>query len=441
MMHKGPLSMFEANEKGHMTIGGCDCVDLIKEFGSPLYVMDEAHIRQNCRFYVDAIRNNYDGHGMPLYASKAFSSLAMCKIADQEGMGLDVVSAGELYTAIQAGFPADRIYFHGNNKSIEELDFALDNDIHCFVVDNYHELRELNRLAGEKGKTADISFRIKPGIEAHTHEYIKTGQIDSKFGVALENGEAHEIVKTAVDMPNVNVIGVHCHIGSQIMDVVPFADAAEVMLGFIEDVKNKYGVEIAELNLGGGFGISYTESDPTPEYDRFISTIADRVKSICAEKNLKQPFILIEPGRSIVGNPGVTLYTVGFIKEIKDVRTYVSVDGGMSDNPRYALYEAEYEAALANKYTLPRDTKVTLAGKSCESGDLIGKDMLIQKPEEGDIIAVFGTGAYNYSMASNYNRLCKPPVILVKDGKARVIVKREDFKDLVRNDVVPDDLA
>lgn len=440
MFNRNSEHGFTANEKGHMMIGGCDTVDLAKQFGTPLYVLDESVIRKNCRMYVESIAENYDGHGLALYASKALSCMGMYRIVDSENCGVDVVSGGELYTAVQAGFPMDKVYFHGNNKSKDEIAFALEQNIHCFVVDNVYELEEINRQAGEMGRKASISFRIKPGIDAHTHEFVQTGQIDSKFGVALENGEAHEIVKYAVELENVELIGVHCHIGSQILDVEPFVKAAEVMLEFIADIKRLHGVEIKELNLGGGFGIRYTEKDDRPDYNAYMTVVSKRVKEICEEKNLLLPFIVMEPGRSIVAEAGITLYTVGGIKEIKDVRTYVSIDGGMTDNPRYALYESEYEVAIANKFDAPKDKKVTVAGKCCESGDLIGKDLLIQTPEVGDTMVVLATGAYNYSMASNYNRNCKPGIVLVKDGKARVLVKREDYADLIRNDVIPEDL-
>jgi len=440
LLNNNSEQLFLANEKGHMMIGGCDSVELAQQFGTPLYILDEATIRENCRMYHDSIVQNYDGHGLALYASKALSCMAMYKIINSENCGIDVVSGGELYTAVQAGFPMNKVYFHGNNKSNDEIAFALEQDIHCIVVDNIYELKEINRQAGEMGKKASISFRIKPGIDAHTHEFIQTGQIDSKFGVALENGEAHEIVALAVAMENVELIGVHCHIGSQILDVDPFVKAAEVMLGFVADIKRLHGVEIKELNLGGGFGVRYTKDDDRPDYNAYMQAVSKRVKEVCREYDLSLPFIVMEPGRSIVAEAGVTLYTVGGIKEIKDVRTYVSIDGGMTDNPRYALYESEYEVAIANKFNEKKDKIVTVAGKSCESGDLIGKDLEIQTPEVGDTLVVFATGAYNYSMSSNYNRNCKPPVVLVKDGKARVIVKRETYEDIIRNDIVPEDL-
>jgi len=428
------------NGKGHLEIGGCDTVELAREYGTPLYVMDEMIIRRNCRLYKNAIDKYYGGNGLVLYASKAFCTMAVCRIAHQEGLGLDVVSGGELYTAIKSGFPMDKVYFHGNNKTPEEIEMGINHNIGRFVVDNHTELQTINRIAGEKGKKVKIAFRVKPGVEAHTHEFVKTGQIDSKFGVSLENGEALDIITAAKYMENVDVVGVHCHIGSQIFDLAPFELAAEVMLNFIAEARSRQGIQISELNLGGGFGIRYTERDEPLEYDCFIEAVSNVVKRICNEKNLGPMFMLMEPGRSISAPAGITLYTVGGVKEIKGIRKYVSVDGGMCDNPRYALYKAEYTALLANRARAHRNETVTIAGKCCESGDLIAKDISMAEAQPGDILAVLATGAYNYSMAMNYNRNGKPPVVLVKDGKSRLIVKREDYKDIIRNDIIPEDL-
>lgn len=428
------------NSKNHLEIGGCDCVELVNNFGTPLYVLDESLIRENCRLYKNAMDKYYEGNGLVLYASKALSTMAICKIVDQEGLGLDVVSGGELYTAMKAGFPMDKIYFHGNNKTYEELELAISQNIRRIVVDNKEELKRINEIAGKQGKIANISFRIKPGIDAHTHDFVQTGQIDSKFGVALENGEAYEIISEASKMSNVKVVGVHCHIGSQIFDLDPFKLAAKVMLEFIAKLKNEMDIVIEELNLGGGFGIKYTMEDDPIEYDHYIESVSKVIRSICDEKGIKLPFIVMEPGRSIVASAGITLYKVGAVKNIKDVRTYVSIDGGMTDNPRYALYQSKYEAVIANRADSPRVQTVTIAGKCCESGDLLAKDIKMPEIEVGDILAMLATGAYNYSMSSNYNRIPKPPVVLVKEGKARVIVKREDFDDIIRNDVIPEDL-
>lgn len=428
------------NDKKHLQIGGCDTVDLVNEFGTPLYVLDEGLIRKNCRVYKDAMDKHYSGNGMVLYASKAFCTSAMCRIVQQEGLGLDVVSGGELFTAVSSGFPMDKVYFHGNNKTAEELSMAIDNDIRRIVVDNKDELQLLNRIAKEKGKVVSISFRIKPGIDAHTHDFVQTGQIDSKFGVALENGEALEIVNIASKLDSVKVVGVHCHIGSQIFDLAPFELAASILLNFIAEVKQKLGIEIEELNLGGGYGIKYVPEHDPIEYDHYIESVSKVVKTLCEDKQIKLPYILMEPGRSIVASAGITLYKVGGVKDIKNVRKYVSVDGGMADNPRYALYQSQYDAVLANKADASKTELITIAGKCCESGDILIKDIIMPEIEVGDIIAVLATGAYNYSMSSNYNRIPRPPVVLVNNGKARVIVKREDFNDIIKNDIIPTDL-
>ena len=424
------------NNKDHLVIGGCDCVELAKEYGTPLYIMDEELIRKSCRAFKQSIEKSYGGNGLVLYASKAFCSMAMCKIMEQEGLGLDVVSGGEIYTALRAGFPAHKIYFHGNNKTEEELEMALDYSVGRIIVDNYNELYKLNGIAQSKGKTAEVQFRIKPGIDAHTHDFIKTGQIDSKFGFALETGEAFDIIQKAIELKNINIVGIHCHIGSQIFDIKPFEEAAKVMMNFVVEIKEKLGVEIKELNLGGGFGIKYIPTHDPVEYERYLETVSETIKSIAQEKKLNLPMILIEPGRSIVGPAGITLYIVGSVKDIPGVRKYVSIDGGMTDNPRYALYQAEYDAVIVNRANDSKTEKVTIAGKCCESGDLIAKDVEMPEVRSGDYLAVLATGAYNYSMSSNYNRIPRPPVILVKNGKSRLIVKREDFDDIIRNDVI-----
>ena len=423
------------NEQGHLTVGGMDTVELAKEYGTPLYIMDEGLIREHCRSFKESMDKYYGGQGLVCYASKAFCCKAMCRIMLEEGLGLDVVSEGELYTALSVGFPAEKLCFHGNNKTDHELSYALENGVGRIIVDNIYELERLDRLAEKTGRTANIMYRIKPGIDAHTHNFIMTGQIDSKFGFALETGEAYEAVKKAIECSHINLVGLHCHIGSQIFDIDPFVKAAEVMLTFIAKIKDELGFEVKELNLGGGFGIRYTEEDAPVAYDKYMEKVSEKVKEVCAEKNVKLPFILIEPGRSIAAPAGITLYTVGGRKEIPNIRTYVSVDGGMGDNPRYALYQSKYDVEVANKANLPKTETVTVAGKCCETGDLIGEGMPIQPVEPGDILAVLATGAYNYSMSSNYNRIPKPPVVMIRDGKSRVVVKRETFEDIVRNDI------
>lgn len=422
------------NDLGHLSIGGRDTIELAQTFGTPLYVMDENEIRRACASYRESINKYYGGNGLVTYASKAFCCKAVCKIAMDEGLGLDVVSIGELYTAQSVGFPPERIFFHGNNKTTEELLAAVTYGVGQIVVDNLSELALLSEIAISRGMVASILFRVKPGIDAHTHDFVRTGQIDSKFGLALETGEAMEAVKEAVALRGVRLRGFHCHIGSQIFDIEPFEHAAAVMLGFMADVRDETGVETEILDLGGGFGIKYLPAHDPVEYDSYMRRVSLAVKKTCAARNLKTPYIVIEPGRSIVGPAGITLYTVGAVKEIPHVRTYVSVDGGMGDNPRYILYQSQYEAMVANKADQPKLRTVTLAGKCCESGDLLGENMQLQDVRTGDIVAVLATGAYNYSMASNYNRIPKPPVVMLRDGEARVVVRRETPEDLVRGD-------
>ena len=425
----------DINNEGHLTIGGVDTVEIAKEYGTPVIVYDENSIRNNCRAFVGSIDKYYNGNGRVLYANKAFSCLEMCRICNDEKMGLDVVSGGEIYTALKAGFPAEKLYFHGNNKSYQELEYALSNGVGRIVVDNPEELGNISEIAKKLGVTANIYMRIKPGIDAHTHDFIKTGQIDCKFGFALETGEAMENVKLAINTENVNLAGLHCHIGSQIFDVDPFVLAAEVMMNFIIDIKNETGVVISELDLGGGFGIMYTENDKPVAFEKYMKPVSEKVKEIAAQNGIPVPFILIEPGRSIAGAEAVTLYTVGNVKKIPDIRTYVAIDGGMTDNPRYILYQAEYTALCANKADKSRDTEVTIAGKCCESGDLIQENTMIQAVEKGDILAVLTTGAYNYSMASNYNRVPRPEVLMVRNGEVRTIIRRETYEDIIKNDV------
>ncbi|MBQ8227764.1 MAG: diaminopimelate decarboxylase [Clostridia bacterium] len=423
------------NEQNHLTIGGCDTTELTNQFGTPVIVYDENEIRKNCRAFVGSIQKNYNGNGRVLYASKAFSCKEIYRIVNSENMGIDVVSGGELYTALSVGFPAEKICFHGNNKKYSELEEAVEAGVGRIVVDNLTELEALNAIAGEKGKKVSIMFRIKPGIDAHTHDFVKTGQIDSKFGLALETGEAMHGVKTALAMENVELKGVHCHIGSQIFDIDPFELAAEVMMNFIKDIKTETGVTITELNLGGGFGIKYLVDDKPEAYENYMDNVAKVVNTKADEYGLPVPFIYIEPGRSIVGATAITLYTIGSVKKIPDIRNYVSVDGGMADNPRYILYQSDYEIVCANKINNTKSLTATVAGKCCESGDLLQENICLPEVEPSDILAVLSTGAYNYSMASNYNRIPRPPVVMVKDGQAKLIIKGESYEDIIKNDI------
>ncbi len=433
----------KVNEKGHLEIGGADCVELAREFGTPLYVFDEAYIRRMMRVYRDTLEKEYAGNGLVLYASKAFSCEAVYRIARQERIGVDVVSGGELYTALKAGFPASKIYMHGNNKLDYELEEALDAGVGCIVADAYAEIDKIDREAKKRGRTQNILLRINPGVEAHTHAYIQTAKTDSKFGFSIADGTAEKITAYALTKKHVALRGFHCHIGSQIFERQSFVLAAEKCMDFAAEIKQKLGFVTEELNMGGGFGIWYTDEDKkiSPEgYGEYLKALIDTIKSKAKEKKLKLPYLVVEPGRSIVGEAGITLYTVGTIKEIPGVKKYVAVDGGMFDNPRYALYQAKYTPVLASRAAEKATEVVSVAGKCCESGDLIAVNVNLPKAESGDILAILSTGAYNYSMAMNYNRNLIPPCILVREGRADYIVKPQTYEDLTRNDAVPDSL-
>lgn len=433
----------KANGKGHLEIGGCDTLELAEKFGTPLYVYDEAYIRAMMRVFKDTIDENYGGHGNVLYASKAFSCLAMYRIAKQEGIGCDAVSGGELYTALKAGFDAADIYVHGNNKTYEELVQAVEAGVGGIVIDSYREADILNKIAEERGVKQAVLIRINPGVEAHTHAFVQTARTDSKFGFSINDNTALDYSKHVLSLKNLNLKGYHCHIGSQIFEKKSFSLAAENMLNFIAVVKNKLGFEAEILNMGGGFGIYYTDDDPkftVGDYSEYLLSLINAIKNKSKELNLKLPYLLIEPGRTIVGEAGITLYTVGAIKDIPGIRKYVAVDGGMFENPRYALYQSKYTAVKAADVNAVNVQKVSIAGKCCESGDLIGVDIALPEVESGDILAVLSTGAYHYSMASNYNRNFIPQAVLVKDGKAETIIKKQTFEDLIRNDVIPQSL-
>lgn len=417
-------------KNNELYIGGVSSTRLVEEYKSPLYVMDENMLRETCKNYYDSFRCK-ENNNRVAFAGKAFLTLEMCRLVKEEGLYLDVVSGGELYTAYKADFPMEKIYFHGNNKTIDEIKLGIEKGVGRFVVDNIEEMDMINQIAGENHKKQDIYLRLTPGIEAHTHEYIQTGQIDSKFGFAPVGNTIMNAVKHALELENINLVGLHCHIGSQIFEIQPFEDAAEVMLEFIYKIKEETGHLINELDLGGGFGIYYTEEDKPRETKEYCTAILNKVDEVCGRINMPKPILTIEPGRSIVGNAGTTLYTIGAIKEIEGVRTYVSVDGGMTDNIRPALYEAKYEMAIANKMNRERDNLVTVAGKCCESGDILVKDIYLQNPERGDILATFTTGAYGFSMASTYNKNVKPAVVFVKNGEAKLVSKRQTFEDLL----------
>lgn len=424
------------NDHGHLEIGGCDTVDLARQFGTPLYIVDEALVRQRAREFTEAFRRTGMRYQVA-YASKAFCVMAMCRLAEEEGLSLDVVSDGELYTALQAGFPAERIHFHGNNKTPDEIAMALEASIGCFVVDNFVEMALLNAMAAERGKRVNVLLRITPGVEAHTHEFISTGQQDSKFGFDLGNGTAFRAVEQALAQPNLKLLGVHSHIGSQIFEVEGFRMAVEKVAAFAIDVRAKLEATFSVINLGGGFGIRYVEADKPLPVGEYVQAIASTIASACEAADYPLPEIWIEPGRSMVGDAGTTLYTVGTNKEIPGVRKYIAVDGGMTDNPRPALYDSKYEAVLANRANETPTEVVSVAGKACESGDMLIWDLKLPPSKPGDLLAVFSTGAYNYAMASNYNRIRRPAVVFVSDGQADLVVARESHEDIARNDLIP----
>lgn len=424
----------DINSEGHLLFSGYDTVKLAKDFGTPLYVVSEDEIRLRCKelreYFMDKYPNTF-----ALYASKAFSNIAMYKIIKDEGLGLDVVSSGELYTAIKANFPTSNIYFHGNNKTQEEIIFGIENNVGCFVIDSFYEMEMIDAIAKDKNKKVKALLRISPGISGHTHEFISTGQLDSKFGFPIHGNIAIDAVSRVLKCQNIDFHGLHCHIGSQMLTDKVYSEASDIMTKLILDIKNELEVEIRELNIGGGFGIYYANEDEPLSINVFIDTIMESIIKRCNERGLCLPKVLIEPGRWLIGEAGITLYTVGSIKDIEGVRKYVSIDGGMADNLRPALYQAEYDAVLANKANLPKDDIISIAGKCCESGDMLIWDLKAPKVSSGDILAVLTTGAYNYSMSSNYNRLRKPAVVMIKDKTARVVVKRETYEDLIRNDL------
>lgn len=431
------------NSRGQLEIGGVNALDLVKKFGTPLYVYDEQHIRKMLQTFISTLKTEYDSKGTVAYASKAFSCKSIYALAKQEGASVDVVSGGELYTALQANFPPQKIFMHGNNKTIDELNFAIQSKVGVIVLDSYREADILNDICTTQNVKQNVIIRVNPGVEAHTHTFIQTARTDSKFGFAISDKTAHEFTKYVLDKSNLVLKGFHCHIGSQIFEKQSFVLAATKMLDYINEIKNTLNFETEYLNMGGGFGIWYTDEDPKLtylDYEDYLKSLIVEIKRKAQEHSLKLPYLIIEPGRSIVGEAGVTLYTVGSIKEIKGIKKYVTVDGGMFEAPRYALYQAKYTALLANKACEPNTEIVTIAGKCCESGDIIAANVQLPKAESGDILAVLSTGAYHYSMASNYNRNLVPPVIFVKDGKAEYVVKPQTYEDIVRNDVFSENL-
>ncbi|ADG06528.1 diaminopimelate decarboxylase [Kyrpidia tusciae] len=431
------LGTRRVNDRGHLEIGGCDTVELAERFGTPLYVFDEVLLRETCREFHAAFRKAGLRYQVA-YAGKAFCTQAMCRLVEEEGLHLDVVSAGELHTALTAGFPPEKIHLHGNNKSRDELIYGLRAGIGGFVVDNFYELDLLAELAERQGKRPNILLRVTPGVEAHTHEYIQTGQQDTKFGFDLASGQAEAAVRRAQRARGVNLVGLHCHIGSQIFETEGFVLAVERMMEFYARAVNEWGASLRILNVGGGFGIRYVEEDRPLPVEAYIAAIADAVKGEALRRGVAVPEVWVEPGRRIAGPAGTTLYTVGARKEIPGVRRYIAVDGGMADNPRPIIYQARYEAVVANRAGEPVEELAAVAGKFCETGDMLIWDTPLARAVPGDILAVFGTGAYTYSMASNYNRAPRPAVVFVRDGRADVVVRRETLDDLIRLDQIPE---
>ncbi len=423
-----------ANPAGHLEIGGYDTVELARRFGTPLYIFDEATLRGQCRDYVQALGVNYP-HSQVIYACKAFINLALAQILHQEGLGLDIVSGGELYVASKAGFPLEKVYFHGNNKSAEELALALDLGVGRIVVDNLHELRLLNDLATQKGRRVPVLLRLSPGVDAHTHAAVTTGIVDSKFGFVIVTGQAEEAMVQALAAPGLEVVGIHAHIGSMIFELEPYRRTIEIMLDFAADMQARHGFVWQEFSPGGGWGIAYTAQDNPLTIQQVVETVTATLKEGVQKRGLPLPKLVIEPGRSIVGRAGIALYTVGASKEIPGLRKYVAVDGGMADNIRPAIYGSAYTALAANRMgDLPQET-VTIAGKYCESGDVLIRDIALPRLVPGDLLALPSAGAYCLAMASNYNLALKTAVVMVKDGQARLIRRRETYEDLLRLDV------
>ena len=423
------------NSLNHLEINGHDTVELAQKFGTPLYVMDEDKIREKCRRYVKALSSNFGDNYKVLYASKAASFKAIYEIVSSEGFGCDVVSSGEIYTALKAGFDLKNAYFHSNNKTDWDIQYAIDNGIGYFVVDCREELEVINKVAKDKGIIQKILLRITPGIDTHTYEAVSTGKVDSKFGSAIETGQARKITEIALSLSHIKLSGFHCHIGSQVFDSDNYVAGSTIMLNYIKTIYNELGYFPEQLDIGGGFGVRYTESDPEMDIESGIDLVGSHIKRTCNELGINIPTIIMEPGRSIVGDSGITLYTAGSLKVIPGYKNYVSVDGGMTDNPRFALYGSAYTVYNASKMNRPNEIMADVVGRCCESGDIIQKSVPLPMTERGDIIAVLTTGAYNYSMASNYNRLTKPAIVLVKNNNVRLAVKRETLEYLTENDI------
>ena len=433
-----PQSVFpdsaEVDSQGELILGGCKASDLAAEYGTPVYVLDEDTLRARCRSFIDEFRKIYPATSVS-YACKAYINPILAKLFLEEGMGFDVVSGGELATTVSAGIPMDEVYFHGNNKTPQELEEALEHSIGWVVVDSFHEIELLDRLAGEAGKTQNILIRVSPGVDPHTHEYTTTGILDSKFGFSIQTGHAAEAIRLGLAAKNLNLRGLHFHLGSPIFELEPYRVAVDLVLRFAAQFREE-GLELQRFSPGGGFAISYKREDEPPAVSDYAEAIISAMTETCQDLGMELPSLVIEPGRAIIGPAGVALYRVGAIKDVPGVRKFVSVDGGMGDNIRPALYQAEYEVLAANKANQELVEKVTIAGKYCESGDLLATDVMLPKLDAGDLLAIPAAGAYCPSMASTYNMNPKPPMVLVKDGKSRLIRRRETYQDLLHLDLV-----
>ena len=424
-------------KENDLYIGNVKASQLANEYKTPLYVVDEQYIVEVLNAFTTGLNAHY-GYGKISYASKAFCCKEIYRILKANNVGTDVVSMGELFTALSVDFDAKNIIHHGNNKTFEELEYAISNNVGLIVVDAISEVEDISVIAKKSNKIVDVLLRVNPGIEAHTHHYIQTAKPDSKFGFSIASGEAEGVINIILRSENVNLKGLHCHIGSQIFDNNSFVLAVDKMAQFYKYLLDKFNLSFDILNLGGGFGIYYNDEDNkvTPnDYQNAVKLLSEQLNKCIEKYNIKKPYLILEPGRSVVGEAGITLYTIGRIKKIKDLKNYISIDGGMFENPRFALYQAKYSAVLANRASESATEKYTVAGKCCESGDIIIEDISLPMPNEGDIMAVFSTGAYNYSMASNYNRNLIPAVVMVKDGKSKLIVKRQTLDNLVLNDI------
>ena len=421
----------------HLTFAGHDTVALAEKYATPLYLMDEDKIRENCRTYLTAMKASFGPASFPLYASKACCFKRLYEIMAEEGMAVDLVSSGEIHTAMKAGFPMERSVFHGNNKTDFDIAYAMDCGVGYFVADGMFELLAVNEIAASKGKKQKVMLRLTPGIDPHTYDAVATGKVDSKFGTAIETGQAAELVAQALSLANIDLVGYHCHVGSQVFDEEGdvYLEAAEIMVAFAAEMEKKHGLKMQLLNLGGGYGVRYVESDPYVDIAANIEKVAAKVKALAEKYAIAMPAVLMEPGRSIVADAGMTLYTAGTVKEITGYKNYVSVDGGMTDNPRFALYGSAYTVHLANRMDEACDFTCDVVGRCCESGDVVQPDVKLPKPRRGDTVAVCTTGAYNYSMASNYNRVARPAVVMLSEGRDYLAVRRESLDDLTALDI------